>query len=53
MACAPNDADENEPAPDSQFESYYDQDSGTWSLRRVASSRPPLLGDEEPTSHEQ
>jgi hypothetical protein len=30
-----------EPAPDSQFESFYDQESGVWTLRRIPSSPPP------------
>lgn len=33
--------------PDSQaFESYYDHDSGAWSLRRVPSAPPSPLADD-------
>lgn len=40
-----NIADESEElAPDSQFESFYDRDSGAWTLRRIPSS-PPEAGD--------
>ncbi|MBS2013119.1 MAG: hypothetical protein JST00_09545 [Deltaproteobacteria bacterium] len=36
-----------EAAPDSQeFESYYDRDSGAWSLRRVPSAPPVALADD-------
>jgi hypothetical protein len=31
----------DEPAPDSQFESFYDEASGVWTLRRISSSPPP------------
>src|SRR5262249_54979656 len=44
MACAPpphDPEDDTEPPPDSPFESYYDEESGTWSLRRVPSAPPP------------
>lgn len=37
-------------APDSQeFESYYDHDSGAWSLRRVSSAPPVALADDSHT----
>jgi len=36
----------DEPAPDSQFESFYDAESGTWTLRRIPSS-PPASGVED------
>lgn len=32
--------DIEELAPDSQFESFYDRDSGAWTLRRIPSSPP-------------
>ena len=32
---------DNEAAPESGFESYYDTGSGHWSLRRLPSSAPP------------
>lgn len=32
--------------PDSQFESFYDKDSGTWTLRRIPSSPPPCAEPE-------
>lgn len=38
---SPHDADADEPAPDSQFESFYDAESGEWTLRRIPSSPPP------------
>ncbi len=31
--------------PDSQFESFYDVDSGTWTLRRIPSSPPAAVVD--------
>ena len=37
-----------EAPPDSQFESYYDAESGHWSLRRVPSSPP----DADPSQRE-
>lgn len=33
----------DEPPPDSQFESFYDEESGVWTLRRIPSA-PPLCG---------
>jgi hypothetical protein len=41
------DADADELPPDSQFESFYDKDSGAWTLRRIPSS-PPAGVPEEP-----
>lgn len=40
------DADDEaeELAPDSQFESFYDPDTGTWTLRRIPST-PPACAD--------
>jgi len=38
--------DAGEPAPDSQFESFYDAESGAWTLRRIPSS-PPVCGAED------
>jgi hypothetical protein len=35
-----------EPGPDSQFESFYDAESGVWTLRRIPSS-PPACGAED------
>ena len=46
---APTDAtpDETEELPpDSQFESFYDDDSGTWTLRRVPSTPPARVDDD-------
>jgi hypothetical protein len=42
--------DDIEPPPDSQFESYFDRDSGHWSLRRVPTSPPAAapVSDEAP-----
>jgi hypothetical protein len=37
---------EHDVAPDSQFESYFDTDSGVWSLRRIPTSPPPLASAE-------
>ncbi|MDB4935077.1 MAG: hypothetical protein JWP87_2049 [Labilithrix sp.] len=28
-------------SPDSQFESFYDADSGAWTLRRIPTAPPP------------
>ncbi len=42
-AAADDDADEL--PPDSQFESFYDADSGTWTLRRIPSSPPAAVVD--------
>ena len=42
---ADDEADDELP-PDSQFESFYDADSGTWTLRRIPSS-PPACGAED------
>jgi hypothetical protein len=40
-------ADETEElAPDSQFESFYDPESGTWTLRRIPST-PPACADDD------
>ena len=36
----------DEPPPDSQFESFYDAESGVWTLRRIPSS-PPACGAED------
>ena len=44
-AAAANDVDEL--PPDSHFESFYDLDSGHWTLRRIPSS-PPAAVVEEP-----
>ena len=37
--------DADELPPDSQFESFYDEDSGTWTLRRIPSSPPAAVVD--------
>jgi hypothetical protein len=37
---------ENEPGRDSQFESFFDAESGVWTLRRIPSS-PPTCGAED------
>lgn len=37
--------DAEELPPDSQFESFYDSESGTWTLRRIPST-PPACADE-------
>ncbi|MBX3189071.1 MAG: hypothetical protein KF819_18765 [Labilithrix sp.] len=34
--------DAHDVAPDSQFESYFDADSGVWSLRRIPSTPPEV-----------
>lgn len=40
-------ADSDEDLPrDSQFESFYDKDSGTWTLRRIPSNPPPCGADD-------
>jgi hypothetical protein len=39
-------ADADESPPDSQFESFYDAESGEWTLRRIPSS-PPVSGAED------
>ena len=38
---------DEEEAPNSEFESYYDRDSASWSLRRIPSSipQPPTSED--------
>jgi hypothetical protein len=36
----------DEVPPDSQFESFYDNDSGTWTLRRIPST-PPACADDD------
>jgi hypothetical protein len=33
--------------PDSQFESFYDQDSGAWTLRRIPSSPPTCAAEDD------
>jgi len=38
--------DAGELPTDSQFESFYDVDSGTWTLRRIPSSPPAAVVDE-------
>ncbi|HSO35486.1 MAG TPA: hypothetical protein VLT33_23315 [Labilithrix sp.] len=43
---AADDADEL--PPDSQFESFYDLESATWTLRRIPSS-PPACAVDEPS----
>jgi hypothetical protein len=45
-AAADLDELDDEPAPDSQFESFYDEESGVWTLRRIPSS-PPACGAED------
>lgn len=41
------DCEEIDVVPDSQeFESYYDRDSGAWSLRRVPSAPPLALAED-------
>jgi hypothetical protein len=46
-----NQACDDELSPDSEFESYFDRDSGAWSLRRIPTSPPqPHLADEENAS---
>lgn len=37
----------DEPAPDSQFESFYDEESGTWTLRRIPSSPPTSCAEDD------
>jgi hypothetical protein len=37
---------DDEPPPDSQFESFYDEESGVWTLRRIPSA-PPAYGAED------
>jgi len=39
--------DPDELAPDSQFESFFDEESRVWSLRRIP-SRPPRAVVEQP-----
>ena len=36
-----------EPAPDSQFESFYDEESGVWTLRRIPSSPPSCAVEDD------
>ncbi|MDB5217913.1 MAG: hypothetical protein JWO86_5840 [Myxococcaceae bacterium] len=33
-------------SPESQFESFYDADSATWSLRRIPTAPPPCAAEE-------
>ena len=40
-------AEGEEPAPDSQFESFYDEESGTWTLRRIPSSPPASCAEDD------
>ena len=37
---------DDELPPDSQFESFYDEESGVWTLRRIPST-PPACGAED------
>jgi len=37
------------PEPEMEFESYFDRDSGSWSLRKIPSS-PPASAPAEPAS---
>ena len=32
--------------PDSEFESFYDNDSGVWTLRRISSNPPTCASDD-------
>lgn len=40
------DAADAELPPDSQFESFYDNDSGAWTLRRIPTCPPAYAADE-------
>lgn len=37
----------DELSPDSQFESFYDQGSGAWTLRRIPSSPPTCAAEDD------
>jgi hypothetical protein len=46
QTAATDETEADELPPDSQFESFYDNDSGTWTLRRIPST-PPACADDD------